>query len=324
MKQQDFESKYQPDWERLEQALEKNTTSDIENFPRYYRQLCHHLAIAKHRRYSSYLIDRLNRLVLKSHHRLYRHNARFNDQILKFLVLDFPQTLRKNAAYIGWSAALFLIPGLFMFLLVTINSDMIYTVMPAEHVRAYEHMYDPASRALGRERQSDTDLLMFGYYIKHNIGISFQTFAGGILFGLGSIFFMAYNGLLIGATAGYMTGADFVDTFFPFVVGHGSFELTAIVFSGAAGLKIGFALIDPGPYTRIVSLQRASGEAIKIIYGTTLMLVIAAFLEAFWSSSTNMTPAIKYTVGGFLWALVLLYCFFMGKSKTDGPQSNNR
>ncbi len=322
MKQQDFESEYKNLWEKLEQFIEQGKSEEVTNFPQDYRQVCHHLAIAKHRRYSPYLIDRLNQLVLKSHHRLYRNNPKFNFQILKFLIADFPGALRDNATYIWWSLALFLLPGLFMFVLCYFNSEMIYSIMPPDSVREYEHMYDPASKALGRERESDTDLMMFGFYIKNNIGISFQSFAGGILFGIGSAFFMFYNGLMIGATAGHISNIGYVHTFFPFVVGHGAFELTAIVFSGAAGLKIGFALIDPGPYSRIAALQNASREAVKIIYGTTLMLVMAAFLEAFWSSSTEVPVNIKYSVGAFFWIAVFIYCFFLGKRTGRGSQQD--
>ena len=69
-------------------------------------------------------------------------------------------------------------------------------VDPAQ-VAEMESMYDPANRSLGRERQSDTDLAMFGYYIANNIGIGFRTFAGGLLFGLGSMFFLGFNAMAV-------------------------------------------------------------------------------------------------------------------------------
>jgi uncharacterized membrane protein SpoIIM required for sporulation len=318
MKQQDFELKYNDLWIRLEQAIEKHTIHEINDFPLDYRHICHHLAIAKHRRYSAYLIERLNQLVLKCHHLLYKHNPRFNYQLINFLVHGFPRALRNNSSFVWLSTALFLLPGLLMFSLCYLNADMIYSVMDAENVRQFENMYDPGSKVIGRERESDTDLLMFGFYIKHNISISFQIFSGGILFGLGTAFFLFYNGLILGATAGHIANLGFIDTFYPFVIGHGAFELTAIVLSGTAGLKIGFSLIDPGPYSRLVALQNASREAVKIIYGTTLMLVIAAFLEAFWSSSTELPIFIKYSVGAFFWFIVIIYCYFFGRNSANG------
>lgn len=318
MKQQSFEIQHNKLWQTLEDSFEKKDSSEIDNFPQYYRYICHHLALAKHRRYSSHLIDRLNRLVLKCHHHLYKHNPKFSNQWLQFVAYDFPCVLRKNAKFVWLSTALFVLPCIALFVLCYFNEEIIYSVMSAENVRDFESMYDTTSKKLGRERQSDTDLMMFGFYIKNNIGISFQTFASGILIGIGSVFFLFYNGLIIGAAAGHIAHIGYTETFFPFVVGHSAFELTAIVFSGAAGLKLGFALIDPGSCSRIQALQSASREAVQIIYGTTIMLVVAAFLEAFWSSSSELPSTVKYSVGAFFWFSVILYCVFAGRGRRYG------
>ncbi|GAA4651461.1 stage II sporulation protein M [Kistimonas scapharcae] len=317
MKQQDFETRNNPDWVILEHWLSQadsktsSTTNDstitAERVVPMYRQLCHHCALARSRGYSPELVDRLNRLALELHHVLYQHNQRLLPQILYFLFLGFPEALRTNARLIGLSAAFFLLPGLAMFIGCLVNNELIYTLMSPEDVWHFEAIYDPANAVLGRERASDTDLQMFGFYIKNNIGISFQVFAGGLLFGLGSVFYLVYNGLAIGGVAGHIVHLGFDETFFPFVVGHGAFELTAIVFSGAAGLRLGLALIDPGPYHRLTALRLAAKEAVKLIYGTTLMLLLAAFLEAFWSSSSTMASPVKYTVGAAFWFMVLVY-----------------
>lgn len=322
MKQQAFEQQYGPLWDAVEFTLaEKNGLQ--QEFPRQFRDLCHHLALAKHRRYSPQLVDRLNDLVIQAHHRFYQHNRRFNYQWIDFLVFSFPQAIRRNAAYVGVALGLFVIPLLVMGIGCFANDELIYSVSASEQVRSYEAMYDPENRKIGRERDAETDLAMFGFYIKNNIGVSFRTFAGGILFGLGSIFFLVFNGLAIGSVAGHLTQLQYTSTFYPFVVGHGAFELTAIVFSGAAGLKLGHALVAPGPLTRLDALRNAGRDAMSIIYGSTLMLVIAAFLEAFWSSSTTIGPPVKYAVGGVLWLLVLIYFLFVGRKTAGagyGPQ----
>ncbi len=101
---------------------------------------------------------------------------------------------------------------------------------------------------------------MFGFYIRHNIGIAFQCFAGGLFAGIGSLFYLIYNGAIIGAVAGYLTERGHGPTFWAFVVTHSAFELTAIVLSGAAGLKIGYSLVAPGRLTRVQSLVAATRE----------------------------------------------------------------
>ena len=130
--------------------------------------------------------------------------------------------------------------------------------------------------SIGRTRMAGDDWTMFGFYISNNVGIAFQCFASGLAAGVGSIFFLVYNGAMFGAVAGYLAERGLGDTFFSFVVTHGSFELTAIVLSGAAGLKLGHSLLKPGRRTRGQSLVFAASECVVIVYGVTAMLIVAA------------------------------------------------
>ncbi|PCK08647.1 MAG: hypothetical protein COA42_08210 [Alteromonadaceae bacterium] len=319
MKQQQFEQRYHQDWEQLEQQLEGKSQSLDQDFPSRYRQLCHQLALAKHRRYSQYLLERLNRLVLAAHHRFYQNQLRTSSSRspawVEFLLWGFPQSIRANAVFVYWSMGLFLVPLFAMGIATYLNGELLYSFMPAQDVHSTEYMYDPVTNSGWREpdRDSTTDLMMFGFYIKNNIGIGFQTFAGGIFLCLGAIFFLVYNGLAIGGVAGHLTQLGYIDTFYPFVVGHGAFELTAIVFAGAAGLKLGCAIISPGQHSRVTALRLAATDAIQIVFGVFAMLLIAAFLEAFWSSSSTIGNSIKYIVGGCFWGFVIVYFVYSGR-----------
>lgn len=321
MKQGQFEQLYQPLWQLLElQIAELEKTdgrlkgNELASFASRYRRLCHFHALAKDRHYSSHLVDKLGDLVVRGHQQLYRRKQPFFQQLIRFVVADFPRLVRAQQKYIWWATALLYVPGLLMYAAILWQPDLVYTVTSPAQVSSFEEMYDPQNRTLGAARESDTNVQMFGFYIRNNIGVSFQTFASGILFGVGTIFFLVYNGLLMGAVAGHLNNAQFTETFFSFVVGHGSFELTAICISGAAGLQLGYALLAPGNYSRVESLKRASKVAIQLVYGVIIMLVIAAFIEAFWSSNNILMPWQKYLVGGFLWALVIGYLVFSGRN----------
>ncbi|WP_444926185.1 stage II sporulation protein M [Microbulbifer sp. TRSA002] len=316
MKQRDFENRYRDSWEQLEAWLKADRNkSEVAalDLPIAYRNLCQQLAMAKERQYTNRLIDHLNQLVMAAHHRVYRQETLRRKGWLHYLLAGFPQAVRANSRAVLLASALFLIPGLILGVGTYNNDALVYAVMSPEQVMGFESMYDPGNRVLGRERGSDTDLFMFGFYIKNNIGIAFRTFAGGVLFGLGSIFFLVFNGIYIGAAFGHITRVGFVSTFYPFVIGHGAFELTAIVLAGAAGLILGRSLVDPGQHRRTVALRLAAVEAMKIMYGTFLMLVIAAFLEAFWSSSASTPIAIKLGVGALFWVLVFAYFILAGR-----------
>lgn len=326
MKQGQFEQLYQPLWQLLETQIIELEKADgrlkgneLATFASRYRRLCHFHALAKDRHYSSHLVDKLGDLVVRGHQQLYRRKQPFFQQLIRFIVAGFPRLVREQQAYVWWATALLYVPGLLVYLAILWQPDLVYTVTTPDQVSNFEEMYDPQSRTLGAARESDTNVEMFGFYIRNNIGVSFRTFASGILFGVGSIFFLVYNGLLMGAVSGHLTNAQFTETFFTFVVGHGSFELTAICISGAAGLKLGYALLAPGNISRTESLRRASAIAIKLVYGVIIMLVIAAFIEAFWSSNNILMPWQKYLVGGFLWALVIGYLVFSGRELRGEP-----
>ncbi len=319
MSQQTFESKNQlfwQDFEKLLSALEQGKATgkmQLTEFPRLYRQLCHQLAFAQNRQYSPYLIDRLNHLVLRGHQQLYQQKAGYNPQILFYITTGFPRLIRQEAIYLWMACFMFYGSLLIMGAVVYQWPEMIYSLLTSDQVLTMESMYQPDKDVIGRDRESDSDFYMFGHYIKNNIGIGFQTFAGGILGGLGTLFYLLYNGLFLGAVAGHLTRIGYDQTFYSFIIGHGAFELTAIVLMGMAGLKLGYALIAPKQKTYIQSLKEAGSIVIQIVYGASLFFLIAAFIEAFWSSSTLLPNMVKYIVGSGFWLLVIAYLGLAGR-----------
>jgi uncharacterized membrane protein SpoIIM required for sporulation len=310
MKQQLFEQQHQKTWDLVEQSLEKpgNAPNSIL-FVEHYMLLCQHLALSKQRLYDTALIERLNKLVMRLYRELYRYRSGSRLNFYRFLVHQFPLSIYHHRRFIGLAMLVFMLPALVAGIWTYFDENAIYSILDGPDVRGVEQMYDPAALKLGREREADTDVYMFGYYIENNISIAFRCFAGGLLAGIGTILVLFFNGLAIGSIAGHLTRLDYVDTFYPFVVGHGAFELTAIVFSGAAGLKLGYSILNPGQYSRLDALRLAGLDAIPMLYGIILMLVIAALMEAFWSSNTDLTISVKYLVGAICWLLVLLYAF---------------
>jgi len=320
MKQSLFESRHQPQWQAFAEQLKqleqgKAKARDIADFPHQYRRLCHHLALAQERGYSSYLVDPLQQLALRGHQQLYRHRSQWAANVLGFLLADFPRLVREQWRFVLTASLLFFGSLAGIALLVYLFPDLIYSIVSPQQVAEMQGMYDPDASRLGRaaERASSEDWMMFGYYVMHNIGIAFQIFAAGLLFGLGSVFFLIFNGLVIGAVSGHLTEIGYGQTFWSFVIGHGAFELTAIALAGAAGLQLGWALIAPGQLTRGESLRLAARKSVQMLCGVMIFLLIAAFIEAYWSSTTDVPPWVKYLVGAVLWLLVAAYLSLAGR-----------
>ena len=322
MKQSLFESRHQPQWQAFAEHLKqleqgKAKASDVADFPHQYRRLCQHLALAQERGYSSYLVDPLQQLALRGHQQLYRHRSQLAANVLGFVLAGFPRLVREQWRFVLIASLLFFGSLVAIALLVYLFPDLIYSIVSAQQVAEMQGMYDPDASRLGRaaERASSEDWMMFGYYVMHNTGIAFQTFAAGLLFGLGSVFFLIFNGLVIGAVSGHLTEIGYGQTFWSFVIGHGAFELTAIALAGAAGLQLGWALIAPGQLTRGESLRRAARKSVQMLCGVMIFLLIAAFIEAYWSSTTAIAPWVKYLVGAALWLLVAGYLGLAGRTR---------
>jgi uncharacterized membrane protein SpoIIM required for sporulation len=282
-----------------------------------YRQCCEHLALARDRGYPVYMLERLERLTAEGHQLIYRRHDWGLSGLLGLVRSDFPRAVRAHWPQVLVAALLLYGPMMVMMVAVAHRPELVTTVMSPGEAADFEQMYSPAAESVGRPRSASTDVAMFGFYVRHNIGIAFQCFAGGVLFGIGSLWFLWQNGLLIGATAGYLVAKGLSGTFFPFVATHSAFELTAIVLAGAAGLRIGQALVAPGRQRRSQALAQAGRDTAPIVYGLVGMLAIAALLEAFWSSSAWLPATAKFGAAALCWVGVLSYLLRAGRQGQD-------
>ncbi len=334
MKQQQFEQLHRAKWlsfqrlldnEQDDQGFQLNhrsnahsqnlTESNGYEFVDLYRLICQHYSLAKQRHYSPQLVGQLHDLVIAGHHQLYQRQGNLWSRIYRFYAYTFPVRFREHIGLFWLSFACFTIPLVLMGLACYFNSDMLYTVMDSASVHNMESMYDPSNPMTGREsdRRSDTDMMMFGHYIMNNVGIDFRIYGMGLFAGVGTLFSVIYNGVVIGGVAGHLTGIGYGANFWQFVAGHGSFELTAAVISGAAGLRLAQSLFMPSNYSRADAFKIAGKQSIEILIGAASMTFIAAFIEAFWSSSSVISPTVKYIVAVFLWIMVIGYLMYAGR-----------
>jgi uncharacterized membrane protein SpoIIM required for sporulation len=226
------------------------------------------------------------------------------------------------------SSVLFFGTTLICGVLAAYSTDLADLFMGYEQRESLEHMYKPGNGYRPEGMEASSNFMMFGFYIMNNIGIDFRVFASGILLGVGSLFFNIFNGVMIGAAAGHLTGIGYVETFWGFVAGHSAPELIALCVSCTAGLMLGFAIIKPGRQTRRLALTRAAKKAVPIIIGAGLMTLLAAFIEAYWSSR-NEPFMLKITVGVIIWIATIAYLVFAGRSpgrfsKQASMQSQNQ
>jgi len=338
MKETQFSQLRQSDWEAWDRWLSstgkqrrKNKSPDttpsanpdtstkpaieitVDMLPSAYRQLSQDLSLARDRNYSSALVHALHERVLAAHQRIYGARKRLTGHWLDFLVAGLPRLVRDEWRLILASALLFFVPLLALVALPHWYPDSVYYLISPDVAARFEEMYSPTAEHPGRIHGASSQLSMLAFYIAHNVAIDFQCFAGGIVFGLGSVFYLLYNGLQIGATAGHLTQLGYIETFWGFVAGHSAPELIGVVLSGAAGLKIGLALVAPGRRRRVDALKLAARDAVRLLYGAALLTFSAAFIESLWSPNRALPFAYKIGAGLTLWFILLAYFLFAGR-----------
>ena len=319
MRQEVFEHSRAQRWKRTEtllDGLEQGLGAEAAAFPSLYRTLCQDLALARERGFSGSLVERLNALALRGHEQLYGAERARIGPLLAALLASMPQAVRAHRGLLACAALVFTLGTAASAWHAYRDESFVYSVFDSEEVQNFEAMYGDDPEVADLVRETDTRAFMFGVYIQNNISIDFFTFALGLLLGVGSMFVLSANAVYIGAVAGHLFQRGSGHALGSFVVGHGAFELPALVVSAAAGFALGLAWIAPGQRGRLAALRHAARSAQPLIGLAASMTLIAAALEAFWSPLA-LAASLKYAVGAALWVFVLGGFFVLGQSRAD-------
>jgi uncharacterized membrane protein SpoIIM required for sporulation len=318
-----FDRRNRPDWVRLEAYAERLDRPrgglegrDVFAFVALYRKVTGDLARARMLKLSPALVDYLNGLVGKVHFRMYAARAVPFRRAADFYRSDFPRAARRLWRYVAVSAALLFGPAILAAVAVTAAPLLGPAFAPPGYVDQIEASFGPS---FGREaRPADLNALMGSFYIVNNIQVSFFCFALGFFLGLGSALVLAYNGAILGGVGAIIAQHGLAYNFWSFVAPHGGIELGAIVLSGAAGLRIGVALVNPGLRSRAAALVDGAREAGLLMFGVISLLVLAALIEAFISPSV-LPNAVKIALGALNVSGLLAYLILAGRRTEPLP-----
>jgi uncharacterized membrane protein SpoIIM required for sporulation len=173
----------------------------------------------------------------------------------------------------------------------------------------YESVTQPRPEGASLGLAPDEEAAFSAAIMTNNIRVSLLAFAAGILAGLGTAVVLILNGVLLGVVGGLAVGAGNGRPFFELIAAHGVLELSCIVVSGAAGLRFGWALVEPGPGTRGDALRREARPALALVLGTAPWLVLAGLVEGFVTpSGVGLTGALAvgFSLAAVYWILVLV------------------
>jgi uncharacterized membrane protein SpoIIM required for sporulation len=292
-----FIQHYRPEWERLEQAcakgargLAKRTGPEIDDLVRLYLRTSAHLAEVRTRYRDPRLEAYLNRVVGVAHSALYGSKARSWRQALKLFGPRYREAARRTVPFILVAAVIMVLVSGFAEVWVAGSREAQAGLLPP-------FARDAVQRAGGH--RPDLGVAPAGlsaFIFLNNVRVALLSFLTGVALGVGSIYFVAQNGLLLGTLAGAYQAAGKAGIFWPLILPHGLLELTAICIAAGAGLRMGWSLIEPGDRTRGQSLVAEARDAVFVMVGVVPAFGVAALIEGFITPS-GINHALSITLG---------------------------
>ena len=319
-------------WSRLETLLRQAEASPdwelgvsrMQELLQLYRQTCSDLNEARSYTANPELLGRLNDLSGRGYRYVYRrrHGQRLRHAVARFFRSDVPRAFRQERSYVIGAGAAFLLGTLLGLVAVFVdphNGERLipvefFTESPRERVERIEK---------GEERIDSVETAMnFGASLyTHNIQVSFLAFALGALSIVGGLWLLFYNGVILGAVAGLYVLDGVSGFFFAWVGPHGSLELPAIVFGGAAGLRAGRALLLPGDLSPGAALRLAFPSVFRMILAAAVILVFAGLIEGSFSqfSAKTFPYVLKISVAVALFLSLMAYLFLPRRPEATAP-----
>jgi uncharacterized membrane protein SpoIIM required for sporulation len=284
-------------WTELESYCERMHSSgsagklppaQMSRFAALYRAACADLALADSYQLPQNTVQYLHRLVGRAHNQLYRSRKFDLAAWNQMLFTDVPQRIFNDRCVqlmfvIFWG---FFILSAWLAYEKKAWPDFAEKVLGADQIETLETNFSHPMD--GTLRDGEMNAAMAGMYVLQNPSIGFRCFAYGLLIVPG-LFLTMSNAITLGASFGYMARPEIMagsgKNFFHFVTAHGPFELTAIVLSGGAGLRLGMAWIMPGEFSRFASLMKTGKEMMPVAMSAMIMFFFAAMIEGFLSPS---------------------------------------
>jgi uncharacterized membrane protein SpoIIM required for sporulation len=277
-----FIGKYGADWKRLEAAcghgvhgLTRLPGREIRDTVRLYLRVAGHLAEARASYRDPALLDYLNRLVSQAHTVIYSASPKTLGAARRLFGVRYREAIHRTAPAILVMATLLVLVTVLSWLWVTTSREAQLGLLPPGAREVIRH-------ATGHRRDFGVDPAATSTVIlTNNVQVAFLAFALGISLGIGTIFIVIQNALLLGVLAGAFQAAGRAGPFWTLILPHGLLELTAICIAAGAGLRMGWSVIAPGDRPRGRALVEESRDAVIVVVGVIPAFVVAALIEGF-------------------------------------------
>lgn len=311
--------KRKPYWNRLEELLREShggvrslSRGELREMGLLYRQIAADLSAVRQDRSSRNIAEVLNQLLSRAHTALYFGRRSRLSSIVAFFAQEYPRVFRRT---LPWTLA-----AMLLFFTTALAGVLVALIDPRLPLR----MLGPDMISTIQQHKMWTDSvvsikpLASSEILTNNLTVSLMTFAMGITAGVGTVYLLAFNGLLIGVVGTACWQHQMSLSLWSFVAPHGVLEIPAIFIAGGGGLLLARGLLFPGWLPRGEALRRSAAEAGRLMLGIFPLLIVAGLTEGFFSP-THVTPWLK-----FLWAAVMFSALVAWLALGGRPPATNR
>jgi uncharacterized membrane protein SpoIIM required for sporulation len=302
--------KRRPHWDRLALLLAQSdqvglgqlSRAELQELALLYRQVAADLSVLRQDATARTYADHVNQLLARAHHIIYSRRKTSWATLFRFMRDEYPAIFQRQLPFVTAS------------LLVSVAWGMLGAVLTSARPEFMRHFVGPGMIATMERHEMWTKSVVSvapmasSHIMTNNLSVSFVTFAGGIAFGLGTFFYLYVNGMMLGVIGAACHQYGMSVPLWSFVASHGALELPSILIAGGAGFRLGYAMLFPGTLRWKDSVAQGGIQATRLVSGIIPLLVIAGTLEGFFSPS-RAPVWLKFTVGGLLFTLLLVWLF---------------
>lgn len=297
-----------PQWQAAaarSERLARERASDLADAVQLandYRLLAHDLARARRLMPDSRIRQYLESAYARAHATLYRETFRPTHVLLTLFRDEIPEVVRWLTPYIIWATIIFGLAVLTGYWMVRTYPDLISLFASPDLISTVQRGQLWTEGILNVVPSSVLSLQI----LTNNIVVSLFAYCAGFIFGLGTLYILGLNGLMLGAVFAFTGQHGLAGALFRFIVPHGCVEISVMCLSGAAGAAVGEALIRPAQGDRLRSFQIAALQSGKLLIACALLLVGSGIIEGYLSPRADVPLWMRATVGVGYWLIMMI------------------
>ncbi len=316
-----FTKKNKDKWLSYERQLQKNASLNPEELTVIYLDLTDDLSYALTYYPDSQLTVYLNELAGMAHRKIYKTKKESGSAIKRFYLHDFPLMFYKYRKYLLFSFLIFTIFVLIGIYSTSKNADFARWIMGNAYVDMTLENIKKGDPMAVYKQANEVDMFL-GITI-NNIKVALYTFMMGLLFGLGTLYYLMRNAIMLGSFQYFFYDQGvFWDSVRTIWI-HGTIEISVIIIAGAAGFIMASGILMPGTYTRRYAFKQKARDGLKVMISTIPSFIIAGFLEGFVTRHTEMPDWLAILIILSSLGLIIYYYVILPKKLYLQKQPKN-